>query len=84
MLTLESAVPEARDIETKGQLFRQLQALADTVLDGYTCQLASLSKNPDMTEYVNQIEEKYQQERKALINPFCKSAFLAYLTFSCF
>ena len=72
MLTLEAALPEARDPETKGQLFKQLQGLADTILDGYTSQLASLAQNPDMAQYMSQIEEKYLQERHSLINPLGK------------
>lgn len=71
MLTLESGIPEARDIETRDQLFQHMLALADNILDGYNSQLASISHNPDMVEYTAQIEQQYQQERHNLINPFC-------------
>lgn len=70
MLTLEAAVPEARDIETRGQLFQQMLSLADNILDGYTSQLSSLAQNVDMAEYMAQVEDQYIQERHDLISPF--------------
>ncbi|XP_053405017.1 nuclear pore complex protein Nup133-like [Mercenaria mercenaria] len=70
MLTLESAVPEARDTETRGQLFQQLLSLADNILDGYTSQLTSLAHKAEFAEYTVQVEEQYKQERHHLISPF--------------
>lgn len=69
-LTLETALPETRDDETRAQLFQQLLGLADNILDGYTSQLSSLADNPDMEEYRAQMEEKYTQDRSRLISPF--------------
>lgn len=72
-LTLESAVPEAKDAETQGLLFQQLLSLADFVLDGYTRQLDSLALNANMAEYTKQVEEKYLQDRHAFILPFLEN-----------
>ena len=80
MITLESAVPEAKNMETSGQLFQQLLALADSILDGYNSQIASLAGNTDMTQYTTQLEEKYMDERRNLIAPFCKLSLLFVYT----
>ncbi|XP_071080381.1 nuclear pore complex protein Nup133-like [Haliotis cracherodii] len=69
MLTIESAVPEARDIETQGVLFQQLLGLADVLLDGYKSQLVSLQQCPRRQDQYNQLHRKYEQERDKLISP---------------
>ncbi|XP_060607513.1 nuclear pore complex protein Nup133-like [Ruditapes philippinarum] len=70
MLTLDSAIPEVRDLETREQLFQHMIALADNILDGYNSQIASICNNEDMVEYTMQVEEQYRQERHNLIGPF--------------
>lgn len=77
MLTIESAVPEARDIETQGVLFQQLLGLADFLLDGYKSQLVSLQQCPRRQDQYNQLHRKYEQERDKLISPLSMSHFMS-------
>jgi hypothetical protein len=88
MLTLDSAIPEVRDLETREQLFQHMIALADNILDGYNSQIASICNNEDMVEYTMQVEEQYRQERHNLIGPFCKYIIILpvsnYVSLSCF
>ena len=71
-LTLQTAVSETKDIETRGRLFQQLLSLVDCILDGYSSQLASLAQNPDMTDRYVKVEEEFIQQKHTLITPFCK------------
>ena len=71
-LTLQTAVPESKDIETRGRLFQQMLTLADCILDGYSSQLVSLASNVDMEDRHNKVEEEFTQQRYALLSPFRK------------
>ncbi|XP_041358034.1 nuclear pore complex protein Nup133-like [Gigantopelta aegis] len=59
-ITLESGVPEAKNVEGRGVLFEQVLRMADLLLDGYSCQLESLRQNPEKSEQYQQL--KYEQE----------------------
>ncbi|XP_041351939.1 nuclear pore complex protein Nup133-like [Gigantopelta aegis] len=68
-ITLESGVPEAKNVEGRGVLFEQVLRMADLLLDGYSCQLESLRQNPEKSEQYRQLNKKYEQERSKLISP---------------
>lgn len=67
-VTVERAIPETQDIETRGTLFQQLVCLADLLLDGYSCQLESLRLSQQETGY-SQLMKKYEEERRKMIQP---------------
>lgn len=71
-LTIENAVPEAKDMDTRGVLFQQALALADFILNGYSCQLDSIREQREegQTERLDQVLRKYQEDRQALLQPF--------------
>ena len=72
-LTCSRAVPSAEDASARSSLFQQLQSLTDLLLEGYVAQLESTmqAEGEDSLVYAD-LEQKYTQERAALISPFCE------------
>ncbi|XP_064600211.1 LOW QUALITY PROTEIN: nuclear pore complex protein Nup133-like [Liolophura sinensis] len=71
-LTIENAVPEAKDMDTRSGLFQQALALADFILNGYSCQLDSIREQREegQKERLDQVLRKYEEDRQALLQPF--------------
>ncbi|XP_013421328.1 nuclear pore complex protein Nup133 [Lingula anatina] len=71
-LTVEHAVSESQDVQTRGALLQQLVNITDVLLDGYRCQLDSLRMLPGDTEHMLEVQQSYTQARHNLIMPFVK------------
>lgn len=80
-VTVERAIPETQDVETRGTLFQQLLDLADLLLDGYSSQLQSLRLSQQQSERYTQLLRKYEDERRKLAEPLCKRFTLSSILF---
>ncbi|ESO92060.1 hypothetical protein LOTGIDRAFT_233315 [Lottia gigantea] len=72
-LTVEGAVTEIKDDDTKNVVFQQLLVISDILLDGYSNQLESLRRSDGNEEAYITLEQKYQQERQNLITPLVEN-----------
>ncbi|KAJ8045237.1 hypothetical protein HOLleu_08201 [Holothuria leucospilota] len=73
-LTIQHGVSNAEDVVAKSNLFHQLFILTELQLEGYVAQLESIRDClSDASLEYGELEQKYIQERSALISPFVKS-----------
>ncbi|XP_071834119.1 nuclear pore complex protein Nup133-like [Apostichopus japonicus] len=72
-LTIQHGVKNAEDGVTSSNLCQQLFSLTELQLDGYCAQLESIRDciGEEALEY-GDLEQKYMQERSALVTPFVK------------
>ena len=72
-MTIERGIPNSEDIQSRGALYQQIMELTDLILEGYVTQLdsISLSSGEENAQY-EELEQKYHQERSALIKPLSK------------
>lgn len=68
-MTVEMVLPEVRDTEGLEKIYRQLASIADIILGGYVGQLESLKAKANRQQHYNELQRRYEQERKLLILP---------------
>ncbi|KAL8610413.1 hypothetical protein ACOMHN_035130 [Nucella lapillus] len=68
-LTVDRGVAETQDVETRGAMFQQLMGLADLQLESYSSQLESLRPHTHQADRYTQLQKKYEEERRKLIEP---------------
>nr|XP_054759489.1 nuclear pore complex protein Nup133-like [Lytechinus pictus] len=70
-LTVGRAIANAEDAQSRSSLFQQLQGITDLLLNGYIAQLESSNKAEGEDSLLfAELEQRYTQERTALISPF--------------
>ncbi|XP_063957430.1 nuclear pore complex protein Nup133-like [Lytechinus pictus] len=70
-LTVGRAIANAEDAQSRSSLFQQLQGITDLLLNGYIAQLESSNQAEGEDSLLfAELEQRYTQERTALISPF--------------
>ncbi|XP_076463530.1 nuclear pore complex protein Nup133-like [Babylonia areolata] len=68
-VTVDRGIPETQDVETRGAMFQQLMGLADLQLESYSSQLESLRCQTPRPDRYAQVQKRYEDERRKLIEP---------------